>query len=316
MPQDVNVMMSFFIHDVPSQQRDGLHVQSRSYWAPANIGPYSQAISVPVVDLATEKAAQEEELNAEERRAGRMVYVAGQIPLIPATMEIISSDFIEQTVLSLQHLWRIGRAMGVHLWANVVVYITASSHEEARERAVIAGEAWSMMHRRTEAEMDDEDDDEQVDLGDKHLYRTMGRIGVSKQDHDLVHRPPLPDWDRIQVDETGSGNSAENGTCPPCAIVQVSELPRGAAIEWAAIGCIACDEQKIRLAGATVELDRWSTSLDTLMERVDMFEGPTTEYFVKHGHENEDWTGLIVPCRAVFDGCGIEHVAMARQWQQ
>jgi diphthine-ammonia ligase len=31
---------------ISSRPRTGLHVQSRSYWAPANIGPYSQSISV------------------------------------------------------------------------------------------------------------------------------------------------------------------------------------------------------------------------------------------------------------------------------
>ena len=31
---------------ISTQPRTGLHVQSRSYWAPANIGPYSQSISV------------------------------------------------------------------------------------------------------------------------------------------------------------------------------------------------------------------------------------------------------------------------------
>lgn len=49
---------------------EALHVQSRSFWAPANIGPYSQAISVP-----SRKGSND-----------RSVYIAGQIPLIPATM--------------------------------------------------------------------------------------------------------------------------------------------------------------------------------------------------------------------------------------
>jgi len=31
---------------ISTRPRTGLHVQSRSYWAPANIGPYSQAIAV------------------------------------------------------------------------------------------------------------------------------------------------------------------------------------------------------------------------------------------------------------------------------
>jgi diphthine-ammonia ligase len=38
------VRLSAIISSLP---RTGLHVQSRSYWAPANIGPYSQSISVP-----------------------------------------------------------------------------------------------------------------------------------------------------------------------------------------------------------------------------------------------------------------------------
>mgnify|MGYP003972409069 FL=1 len=43
--------------------------------APAALGPYSQAI-----------------------KAGQFIYVSGQIPLIPKTMEIVSDDFNEQAV--------------------------------------------------------------------------------------------------------------------------------------------------------------------------------------------------------------------------
>ena len=43
--------------------------------APAALGPYSQAI-----------------------KAGQFIYVPGQIPLIPKTMEIVSDDFNEQAV--------------------------------------------------------------------------------------------------------------------------------------------------------------------------------------------------------------------------
>ena len=32
----------------PSTAREALHVQSTSYWAPANIGPYSQAVKVRI----------------------------------------------------------------------------------------------------------------------------------------------------------------------------------------------------------------------------------------------------------------------------
>lgn len=53
-----------------------LHVQSRSYWAPANIGPYSQAISCPV------SSANGQNTNA------KVISIAGQIPLVPHTMAL------------------------------------------------------------------------------------------------------------------------------------------------------------------------------------------------------------------------------------
>ncbi|KAI8803054.1 hypothetical protein BJ742DRAFT_830429 [Cladochytrium replicatum] len=48
-----------------SGNRDTMHVQSISYWAPSNIGPYSQSTAI-----------------------GGQVFVSGQIGLIPATMEL------------------------------------------------------------------------------------------------------------------------------------------------------------------------------------------------------------------------------------
>ncbi|KAK7502798.1 hypothetical protein BaRGS_00006048 [Batillaria attramentaria] len=62
-------------------ERRTMHVQGLSHWAPANIGPYSQAT---VVD-------------------GR-VYVAGQIPLVPGSMTLVSGDIIVQSRLALQHV--------------------------------------------------------------------------------------------------------------------------------------------------------------------------------------------------------------------
>ncbi|AOW07181.1 hypothetical protein B0I72DRAFT_134279 [Yarrowia lipolytica] len=65
--------------------KTGLHVQSRSYWAPANIGPYSQTIS-----------------------SGEVTYLSGQIPLIPASMSLVEEPGLA-AVLSLQHLTRVAR---------------------------------------------------------------------------------------------------------------------------------------------------------------------------------------------------------------
>ena len=87
----------------PPDLRRCLHVQSRSYWAPANIGPYSQAI-------ATSKS---KDKDFESMIAPmETIYVAGQIPLVPASMTLVGGSFSMQTALSLQHLWRIGREMG------------------------------------------------------------------------------------------------------------------------------------------------------------------------------------------------------------
>ena len=60
--------------------------------APAALGPYSQAI-----------------------KAGNTIYVSGQIPLIPETMEIISEDVQEQTKQSLENVKAVLEAAGATL---------------------------------------------------------------------------------------------------------------------------------------------------------------------------------------------------------
>ena len=60
--------------------------------APAALGPYSQAI-----------------------KAGNTIYVSGQIPLIPETMEIISDDVQVQTKQSLENVKAVLEAAGATL---------------------------------------------------------------------------------------------------------------------------------------------------------------------------------------------------------
>lgn len=60
-----------------------LHVQGRSFWAPANIGPYSQA-----------------------RLDFGLNYVAGQIGLLPASLTL-ESDLVKQALLALQNAYRV-----------------------------------------------------------------------------------------------------------------------------------------------------------------------------------------------------------------
>jgi len=64
--------------------------------APAAIGPYSQAVKV-----------------------GNMLFVSGQIPFVPETMELISEDIQEQTKQCLENLKAILEEAGMTL-NNVV----------------------------------------------------------------------------------------------------------------------------------------------------------------------------------------------------
>lgn len=50
LPEGIRVRLECvaFAEQAP-QDRQALHVQGLSYWAPANIGPYSQAVTVRIV---------------------------------------------------------------------------------------------------------------------------------------------------------------------------------------------------------------------------------------------------------------------------
>jgi 2-iminobutanoate/2-iminopropanoate deaminase len=72
----------------------------RTTQAPAAIGPYSQAVVVPVGDK-------------------RMVFCSGQIALDPATMTIVEGDITEQTRQVLANLGAVLAAAGAG-WGDVV----------------------------------------------------------------------------------------------------------------------------------------------------------------------------------------------------
>ena len=195
----------------------GLHVQSRSYWAPANIGPYSQGISIPFkADTQAEDPA--------------LVYVAGQIPLSPASMELPSSaraatiDGIHfQTVLSQQHFVRIGNAMQVRRWVCGIAFITAASSQAARTQGKIARQAWDALHQTSgSAESHSKIDDDEADSFDVwDVKHGAARI--------------LPHQQYAQRDLLSHEASSPPKT-PPLYVVQVDSLPRGASIEWAVYG--------------------------------------------------------------------------------
>lgn len=219
LPEGKDVMIAFTCVRCPLTARLGLHVQSQSYWAPANIGPYSQATSVPA------HCGQEDE-------SERVVYIAGQIPLVPASMEFAAPEakdgdveaFTTQAVLAAQHSFRVGRAMQVGKWACGMAFITAVSEDDAGKKANTAHRVWKSLHQSATAsnagdEGDEEADEEDFDIWNvtHGTHRTFDRKRSPHRSHtDVTH---------VVTEET-----------PRLEVVQVEALPRGASVEWAIYG--------------------------------------------------------------------------------
>lgn len=215
--------------------RQGLHVQSRSYWAPANIGPYSQAITFPAAADASD-----------EPGAARVVHIAGQIPLVPASMDLPPEGLNMQIVLSLQHLWRVGAEVGVQWWTSGAVYFPRSSSTtelSPRDRALLAYNAWRGAHLWSSSSSGDEDDDESgPDLWDRKfnpMYMTYAGDGGEAQrrpsgllpDYSLLHT--LGDDERVEeTEEEEETWDSRSRQVPFFFAAEVDELPRSAAAEW------------------------------------------------------------------------------------
>ncbi|XP_019909921.2 diphthine--ammonia ligase isoform X2 [Esox lucius] len=118
LPVGQLLQMDCLLHDWPSEpqeapeeaafhHREALHVQSLSHWAPANIGPYSQAF-----------------------RVDETVFCAGQIALVPCTMQLVSGGTGTQARLSFSHVEKVLEAVIGSLTLNHVLqahcYVTRS----------------------------------------------------------------------------------------------------------------------------------------------------------------------------------------------
>ncbi|XP_064784046.1 diphthine--ammonia ligase isoform X2 [Oncorhynchus masou masou] len=99
LPAGQLLQMDCLLHDWPPEpqeaqqeatfhHREALHVQSLSHWAPANIGPYSQAL-----------------------RVDEAVYCAGQIALVPCTMQLVRAGARTQACLSFSHIEKVLEAV-------------------------------------------------------------------------------------------------------------------------------------------------------------------------------------------------------------
>nr|XP_048710052.1 diphthine--ammonia ligase isoform X2 [Caretta caretta] len=97
------------ISDVHRYQKQIMHVQSISHWAPANIGPYSQSIKV-----------------------GEVLYCAGQIALVPCTMQLVGGGIQTEATVSLSHVEKVLKAMShnteLHHILMANCYVTDSKY--------------------------------------------------------------------------------------------------------------------------------------------------------------------------------------------
>ncbi|KAE8352910.1 hypothetical protein BDV28DRAFT_157462 [Aspergillus coremiiformis] len=298
LPEGVKVMVSLVVDLGARDLRQGLHVQSRSYWAPANIGPYSQAMSIPV------------------QASERLIYIAGQIPLEPASMDMVtgSESWLEsyslRAVLSLQHMWRIGAAMQVGWWLGAVAYLTGADHIGAK--AQVAWRLWETMHTQHK-DSDEEDEESTLDAWD---IRYGGRAYEQPIKSEAA---ALPNMSVVQSDVL----------IPPFFAVQVAQLPRDSDIEWQGLG-YQCDGLKM----AAEELD-FGHKIDTITDENLRYTGIeindhgdlesclqrildrySTQPGVSHAVlytaqplSRTIWPGQIVPCTSIWGQKGRQLTA-------
>ncbi|KAI9904686.1 hypothetical protein N3K66_001215 [Trichothecium roseum] len=233
LPGKSNIGVFLSIDSAPQGNtvRQGLHVQSRSYWAPANIGPYSQAIGTP---MSTR-------LKASEAIAW---CVAGQIPLVPATMALPSpsdKSLATQITLSLQHLWRIGSDLKIQYWTSAVAYFARSTRPNEMERnAIMAGRAWGLAHGSPDEEADDASDDGPDPWDLKYNAALMSLAS----DEQRENKTSLPDWSILTLQQQNEPQAC----IPPVFAVEVQELPRQSAVEWHAhLGISQLSGNSVRL---------------------------------------------------------------------
>lgn len=340
MPAGVHVMLSIILDKSANNNsvdnRQGLHVQGRSYWAPANIGPYSQAISVRLPSPPTPSSTSENTSVSPE-----IVYIAGQIPLIPASMDPYTAHgFKGQAVLSLQHLWRIGRAKGVKWWTGAVAFIPSSStavdadvHKNVRTAQRIWRDIHSAALSKHTAEGDEEDDGEDDDMDPWDKLNISSSLSSFK---DTTFRAPIPDYSTLcEIPDSRAEVEADDddggGIVPPCFVAQVAALPRGVDVEWSATGLAlppsssSSTSQRIQFTRHSALPYRSTTAVQGTRSRFVALEVRGEEYVEEK--KLGPWTAATayVNCRlkgssaqleSILSSGGVQWIPCRRVWGQ
>lgn len=273
MPAFTNLILHLQVSPSQLPLHSALHVQSRSYWAPANIGPYSQSSS----------------------HTPSSIHLAGQIPLIPASMLLLppTTPFYIHALLALQHLFRVATASHTDSFLGATIYLPAAN-SSPRRNAIHAARCWALAH----APLPDSDDAPERDLWEEKHHASFLAQGRPKA--------VFPARDRT----------------PPCFAVEVHELPRGAPVEWHALRGVGNSEQvrmsKEEKKGATVYRSEvggrvyslWMVSYpgtDEIEEgKIGEEGGACGAYWdvsLPEGRRRVGGVGVI-PCMSIWDGEG------------
>jgi len=234
LPAGCHVTLSLrFSHDL-SQQPFGLHVQSRSYWAPANIGPYSQARIEPLrprIESASQSA---------------LVHFAGQIPLVPARMDLLRESDLEElgfdisdtskmrmnAALAAQHLWRVGQATDVKAFTGGLAFVSKEQEPEQMWKEALL--VWRRIHAISYEDSNSGEDDGECGVEDGYEFKN-GRWRQVQAAQKEDTRPALPNWNCLAPVPMFT-TSKLRLLHLPLYVVEVAELPKSAMVEWWSIG--------------------------------------------------------------------------------
>jgi diphthine-ammonia ligase len=167
------------------------------------------------------------------------------------TKEQFSSYNLE-TVLALQHLWRIGVEMNVSWWTGAVAYLSHDTTAHIRRKAMLASTAWSSRHRATlpsdaDSEDDIDDDDQPRDLWEERYHGGLESRGIGASSTTNI----LPDWSLVSITPSPHHNTPKP-YLPPFFAAEVDSLPRSSSIEWQAL--LGLTSGRITISSATSSL--------------------------------------------------------------
>lgn len=292
--RSINIAVFMTVHSslLPGE-RQGLHVQSRSYWAPANIGPYSQAISIDLASLTSTRLTRpfskmgiidDDYKDMAVQPSPKLVTIAGQIPLVPATMAFPSEGGHPlQISLALQHLFRIAEDTGVQWFSSAMAFFPATSDDiPMSQKARLASKAWESAHLWTSKPDSDSDSEDEAgpDIWDRTYNYVHQSFGTPSQEDSL---PCLPDWDVLDC----KGSKAKR--LPPLFVAEVASLPRGAGVEWQAHAGLA----KVSDNAVSVGMDKMD-AIPVLRNDTDGVEIPVSIWHCSMAGSGLMWLQTIV----------------------